>query len=163
MPPNIGCARRPDRGTEQEPAHLGRAVQPERLAVALGRRRIGEEARAPPGRRSAAPSPEAPRSTTNAAAPVNTSGRPRTDPSRRSPMTISGRARRAVGQPAEDRLADEAGRRPGGDDHAERGQVDALLGEVQRQHRQQAAEPQPDDELGHEQRQDRRPSGRARR
>ena len=37
-------AERADRRTEQQPAHLGRAVQPERLAPALRRRRVGQVA-----------------------------------------------------------------------------------------------------------------------
>ena len=37
-------AERADRRPEQEPAHLDRAVQPERLAASFGRRRIGQVA-----------------------------------------------------------------------------------------------------------------------
>ena len=66
-------------------------------------------------------------------------------------------ARGAVGQPAEDRFADEARRRPGRDDEAQRREVDALLGEVERQDGQQPAEAEPHDELGDEERQDAAP------
>src|SRR6185503_12098404 len=64
----------------------------------------------------------------------------------------------AVGEPAEDRLADESGRRPRRDHQTERAEVDPLLREVDRQDGQQPPEAEPHDELGDEQREDRAPA-----
>ena len=117
--PELVRPERPDRRSEQQAAHLRRAVQAERLAPPLGRRRVGQEAarrRVVDGR----PEPGAARSMMNAtarsrpAAGAEHAGRDEADDHQRD-------ARGAVGQPAEDRLADEARGRPGGDDEAERG------------------------------------------
>ena len=147
-------AERADRGTEQQAAHLGRAVQPERLAAALRRRRVGQVAarrgvvdrRAEPGSRRAA--------ARNGRAPVKTRGSAPRTPVTSSPMTISGtRPVRSASQPKIG-SRDEPRGRPCRDDQPERREVEALLGEVQRQHREEPAEPEPHDELGHQERQD---------
>ena len=162
MPPNVAAPNAPivgpAAGRPSAPRRTART--PRRVAPAAWRR---SGSRGPPGRRWRPRGPAPARSSTNASGPVRTSGSAPNTPVATRPMTINGDALGAVGQPAEDRLADETGGRPGGDDEAERGQVDALLGEVQRQDRQQAAEPQPHDELGGEQRRRCRPSDRARR
>ena len=67
-------------------------------------------------------------------------------------------ARMSVGPPAAERLEDELGDGPTGDDDTERGGIDALLLHEQRQDRQQRAEAEHDDELGHEDGQQRTPS-----
>ena len=71
-------------------------------------------------------------------------------------------APRPVRDPAEDRLADEPGGGPRGDDQAERREVHALVAEVERHDREQGPEAEPHDELRDEDREDRRPRVRAR-
>ena len=88
---------------------------------------------------------------------MRTSGSAPKMPVASSPTTISGtRAVRSASQPKIGSL-DETRRRPGRDDEAEGREVDALLGEVERQDGQQAAEAEPDDELGEEQGRDAAP------
>ncbi len=70
-------------------------------------------------------------------------------------------ARRPIGQPAEERLEDEVRRGPGGEDDAQRRRVDALFGDVERQHGQQGPEPDDGHELGHEDGHDRPPTLRS--
>jgi hypothetical protein len=64
----------------------------------------------------------------------------------------------SVGQPAEGWLPDQPSRGPGSDHDPEGRKVNALIGEVEREHRQQATEAEPDDELGEQQRSDAAPS-----
>ncbi len=73
-------------------------------------------------------------------------------------MIISGIRDGAIGQPAEDRFADQARGRPRGDDDAQGSQVHALVDEIERQHGEQPAEAQPDDELREEERGDPTPA-----
>ena len=144
---------RADRRTEQQPAHLDRAVQPERLAASLRRRRVGQVAArgrvVGRGRETGpgAQEEERERPGEDQRQHAEHTGRDEADDHQRD-------ARGPVGQPAEDRFADEPGRRPGRDDEAEEGEVHALFGEVDGQDRQERAEAEPDDELGQEERDD---------
>ena len=94
---------------------------------------------------------------------MKTSGRKLKTPGREQPDDHQRDARRPIGQPAEERLADEPGGRPRRDDDAEQREIDALLGEVERQDRQQRPEPEPHDELGEQQRDDVAPALESRR
>ena len=94
----------------------------------------------------------------NATGPVRASGRMQNSPVASRPGDHQRHARRPVGEPAEDRLADESGGGPRRDDDAEERQVDALIGEVQRQDGQQRPEAEPHDELGEQQREDPAPA-----
>ena len=152
-----GGAERADRGPEQQPAHLRRAVQAEGLAAPGRFGRVGEEApgggvvrgRGQPGR-----SPQQDERERSG----QDQGEGREDAGCDEPDHHDRHPRGAVGQPPECRFAHEPRRRPGGDDQPERRQVDALLLEVERQDREQRAEPEPHDELGGEQRDDRAPA-----
>ena len=150
-------AERADRRPEQQPAHLRRAVQAEGLAAPGRFGRVGEEAacggvvrgRGQPGR-----SPQQDERERSG----QDQGKGREDAGCDEPDHHDRHPRGAVGQPAECRFAHETRRRPGGDHQPERRQVDALLLEVERQDREQRAEPEPHDELGSEQRDDRAPA-----
>ena len=85
---------------------------------------------------------------------MKTSGRKLKIPVAIEPDDHQGHACCPVCQVAEDRLSHQPRGRPGGDDETEQRQVHALLGEVERQDREQRAEPEPHDELGEEQRDD---------
>ena len=156
-PTELRGPERADRRAEQQAAHLRRPVQPERLAAPVRWRRVGQEAargRVVDGRTETgtrAQQHERHRPGEDERQRPEHAGRDEPDDHQRHPLG-------AVRQPAEDRLADEACRRPRGDDDAERREVDALLDEVERQDGQQAAEPQPDDELRDEERRDATPS-----
>jgi hypothetical protein len=103
-------------------------------------------------------SPAAARNKMKASGPVKTRGRAVKMPVATSPTTMIGtRAVRSASQPNAGSPTSR-GRRPGGDDKPERRQVDALLLEVERQDREQRAEPEPHDELGDQQRDDRAPA-----
>ena len=158
----LGRPERADRRAEEQAAHLGRPVQPERLAAPVRWRGVGQEA--------AGGGVVDRRAQTGAGAQQHEGECPGQDQRQRpedarhhQPDDHERHALRPVGQPAEDGFADQPRRRPRGDDDTERREVDALLDEVQREDRQQATEPEPDDEFGDEQRQDRRPSARAKR
>ena len=146
-------SQRTDRRPDQQPAHLHRAVQPECLASPLRRRRIGQvAARGRVVQRGRQPGPgaqedERQRADEDERQQAEHAGRDQPDDHQRHP-------RGPVREPAEDRLADEPGSRPRRDDDAEQRQVDALLGEVDRQDRQQRTEPEPHDELAGEERDD---------
>ena len=117
---------RADRRPEQQPAHLDGAVQPERLATTFGRRRVGQVAAGgrvvDRGRQAGAGAQEQERQRPgeDERQDAEDAGRDEPDDHQRDP-------RRPVGQPAEDRLADEPSRRPGRDDEAEERQIDPLL------------------------------------
>ena len=64
-----------------------------------------------------------------------------------------------IRQPTEERFADQASGRPCRDHDTQGGQVHAVLGEVDRQDREQRTEAEPDGGLGEEERQDRPPLG----
>ena len=150
-------AEAPDRRPEQQPAHLHGAIQAERLTAALGRRRVRQVAaggrvvqrRRQPG--ACAQDDERGRSGEGQRQDAE-------QPGREQPGDHQRHARGPVGKPAEDRLADESGGGPRRDDDAEQRQVDALIGEVQRQDGQQRSEAEPHDELGEQQRQDPAPA-----
>ena len=152
-PAEVGRPERPDGRTQEQAAHLGRAVQPERLAALARWRRVGQVA-AGGGvvDRGTQPGPGAEQDEGQRRG-QHQRERPE-HPGRHEADGHHRHAAGAVGDPAEDRFADEPGGRPGRDDEAERGQVDALLREVDRQDREQATEPEPHDEFGHEQRGD---------
>ena len=156
-PAELRGPERADRRAEQQPTHLRGPVQPERLTTPVRRGRIGQEAtrgRVVDGRTEAgtrAQQHERHRPGEDERQRPEHAGRDQPDDHQRDPLG-------AVRQVAEDRLADEASGRPRGDDDAERRQVDPLLDEVERQDGQQATEPQPDDEFGHEERRDATPS-----
>ena len=146
----------PDRRADEQAAHLRRGVQAERLAPALWRGGIGQvAARGRVVHRGRDPGQAA-----------QDDERERPDQEQRQDLE-EGRqeeaqhhqrdACRPVREPAEDRLEDEPGDRPGRDDDAEGREVDPLLVEIERQDRQQTTEAEPDDEFGGEQWQDRGP------
>ena len=127
MPPNRSAPERADRRAEQQPAHLDRAVQPERLATTFRRGRVGQVAaggRVVDRGRQTRPR-RAGRGTR--AAPVKTSGSMLKTPVADEADDHQRDPRGPVGQPAEDRLADQPRGRPGGDDQPEERQVDPLL------------------------------------
>ena len=108
----------PIAGPEQQPAHLHRAVQPERLASPLRRRRIGQvAARGRVVERGRQPGPGAQQDERQR--PGEDERQRGEHPGRDQPDDHQRHARRPVGQPAEDRLAHEPGRRPRRDDEAE--------------------------------------------
>ena len=145
-------ARRSPGRAAARPSGPRRTARTPRRGAPAASRRSGSRAR--PGRRSPSTSPAPARRMRNASGPVKTSGRRLKTPVDDEADDHQRDARRPVGEPAEDRLADEAGRRPGGDDDPEEREVDALLREVQGQDRQQRPEAEPDDELGEQQRDD---------
>ena len=75
-----------------------------------------------------------------------------------SAASIIGRRAPPVGQVAEDRLRDQLGQRPGRDDQPQEGGVDPVADEVERQDREERPEADEHRELGHEDRQERRPA-----
>ena len=131
------------------PRRTGR--RPRRAAPAASRR---SGSRAPPGRRSPSPRPATARRTTNASGPVRNSGRTLKTPVASRPRTISGtRAVRSASQPKIGSPTSRAAGQAAMTTPSSR-EVDALLGEVERQDRQQRPEPEPHDELGEQQRHD---------
>ncbi len=144
---------RPDGRPEQQPAHLGRAVQPERLSAAFRWRRIGQVAAGGRvigrGRQAGTSAQEQERQRS-----CEYERQDAEDPGRDQPDHHQWDTGGPVRQPAEDGLADQARRRPGRDDEAEKGEIDALLGEIQRQDGQQGPESEPHDELRQKERDD---------
>ena len=146
-----------DGRSDHEAAHLGGPVVPERLALALGRVRVheiapgsgvvdgGAQARERPERDERDGPDDQQRQDGDACR--------QHQPDHHHPL-----ARGPVRHPPEDRLPHQPGRRPGGHDDAERGQVDAVPGEVDREDRQERTEAEPDGALGDEERQDRAPA-----
>ena len=141
---------------QQEAAHLRCAVQPEGLATPFGRGRVrdvatgsrvvdrrGQALEAAEGDERTRPDERERQELEDPCPDV-------ADDHERNPSGV-------IGEPPEDRLADEAGCRPRGDDDAQGPEIDAVLGEVEGHDRQQRAEAEPDDELGDEEREDRRP------
>ena len=148
----VGCpvspaAMPPIAGPEHQAAHLRGAVQAEQLAVPLGRVGVDEVAaggrvvhRRRRGRRAPGATMNAAGPTMNSGATANTAASEQADDHHRL-------ARTAVGDPAEQRLAQQPGGRPRRDDDAERRQVHAVGREVDRQDRQERAEADPDGAL----------------
>jgi hypothetical protein len=154
--------RRPeatDRRSEEDPTHLGRVVEAEDLARPPGRRRVVEVAA---GRRVVHRRPETGQSPQGDEGDGRREDRHRTD--RRPGHDQSEDHERhpggAVRERAEERLREQPRRGPGGDDDPEQGDVDAVLGEVERHDREERPEPRPEDELGGEERQDAAPAGK---
>jgi hypothetical protein len=153
-PVRAECA---DRRTEQEPGHLGGSIQPEGLATAVGRRGVRDVApgrrvvdrRREPGERAQDEEPRRARQHERQAQ------RHRGD---QQPHHHERHAPHAVREPTEDRLADEPGRRPCRDHEPEQRQVDAVVLEPDREHREECAEPEPDDQLRAEEREDATPA-----
>ena len=129
-----------DRRPEQQPAHLGRPVQPERLAPPLGRGRVGDVAA---GRRVVDRGGQTgQRSQDDERDGADDHQRQELEHARSDVAQDHERnARDPVGQPAEDRLADEARRGPRREDDAEHPEVDAVLAEVERHDGQRAPKP----------------------
>ena len=146
-----------DRRAEQQPAHLRGSVQAEGLPAPVRRGRVGQEATrgrvvdggTKPG--SGAQQDEGQGPGEDQRQRPEHAGRDEADDHQRDSLG-------PVGEPAEDRLADETRGGPCGDDDAKGRKVDPLLREVERQDREQAPEPQPDHELGDEERRDATPS-----
>jgi hypothetical protein len=148
-----------DGRADHQAAHLCRPVEPERLALAL--RRVGIDEVAPRcrvvdrGRQAGQrPGRDEGQGADREQGHHGERGR------QQQPDDHHQLPRGPVGNPAEHRFADQPSRRPGGDDHAQRGQVDTVPGEVDRQDRQQRAEADPDGSLGDEQREDRAPGAK---
>ncbi len=150
-------ADRPDRRAEQQPAHLGRPVEPERLTVTLRWRRVRQ---VPAGRRivDRGGQPDRRPQDEEGERPGDRQRQDREHAGQQEPGHHQRDSGGPVGEPAEDGLADEPGGRPGGDHQPERGEIDALLGEIERQDRQEAAEAEPHDELGEQERRDAAPA-----
>ena len=143
---DAAAAMPPIAGPEHEPAGLRGPVQRRtpRPGARAGWRRRGS--RGPPGRTSRSRSPASgAEDPTNATGPTTNSGSDREHGRRPNEAGDHQRpARDAVREPAEDRLADEPRGGPCGDDHARASDVDAVLGEVDRQDREQRPEADPD-------------------
>ena len=147
-----------DRRPEQKTGHLRRAIQAERFTLPVRRGRVDEEA---PGSGVVGGGGEP-----LEGAQDDERGRARGEQREREERRVDEQcrdhdrlARRPVGDPAEHRLGDEARRRPGGDDQPEGRHIDPARGQIERQDRQERAEPEPDHEFREEQRQDRLPAG----
>ncbi len=143
----------PDRRTDEQAAHLRRPIEAERLAATLRRRGVGQVAT---GRRVVHRRGDAGRT-------AQDDEREWADQEERQKLEDPGQQQATdhprdtggpVRKPAEDGLCDETSDRPRGDDEAERGQVQTLFDEVERQDGDQATEPQPHDELGGQERDD---------
>ena len=147
--PTIDAPTPPIAGPNRRPAICAAPYSPNASPWRSRRRGVDEEARGPPGRRRRSPARPAARSDDERdRRPRRTSGSGSSAALTSSAADHQRLARGPVGDPAEDRLGDEAGRRPGGDDQPEGREVDPPRREVERQDRQERAEAEPDDELG---------------
>ena len=149
----------PEGRAEEEAAHLGRAVEPERGPALRGRRGVedvGPRGRVVGGGREAGEGPgeqEGRDAGQDERHRDHDSGRQEAG-QHQEPLVA------AIGEPAEERLAQEARGRPGRDDPAQGRGVDPLLRDVERQDRQERAEAHPEDGLGDQDGEDRERPGK---
>ena len=146
-------------GSQQEATHLGRPIEPERRSTPGGGRGVQDVGarRRVVGRRREAGEPPSKQERRGAGHQQRHrhDGRGGHHPDEHQQALVA-----AVGEHPEERLADQAGGGPRGHDPAERRGVDPVLGQVERQHREQRPEPQPQDRLGDQDGQDREGRGK---
>ena len=148
----------PEGGPEQEPTHRRSAVEAERRAALVGGRGVedvGARGRVVGGRGEAGESARQHegRNPGDHERHRDHDGRHQEAAQHQDPLVA------AIGEPAEDRLAHEPRGRPGSDDPAQRRDVDSLLAQVERHDREERAEAQPEDRLGEQDGEDRKPPG----
>ena len=153
-------ADRTDHRTDDEAAHLERGIEPERLASLPFGRPVDDD----PARRRVVHAGRATGQETRDEQGRRTREEQRHEHEDPQQHEAADHQQTVLAGPvcdrAEQRLGEELGERPGRGDHAVGVDVDAVLGGVQRQHREQRAEAEQDDELGNQQGQDRAPTVR---
>jgi len=124
-----------ERRPKQQAAHLRRAVEAECLATPLRRRRVGDVA-AGRGIVDRRREPLETAQHDERAGADDDQRKELEDPRADVADDHERHPPRPIGQPAEDGFADQPGRRPRSDDDAKGPEIDAVLREVERHHRQ---------------------------